>query len=51
MNVLLEGCMLGRGRAPETRLPRGRGCKHAAVQAWLADNPRISLHFTSTDCS
>jgi len=25
--------------------------KHAAVKAWLAKNPRITLHFTPTSCS
>jgi len=25
--------------------------KHAAVRAWLAKNPRITLHFTPTGCS
>jgi transposase len=25
--------------------------KHAAVRAWLKDNPRITLHFTPTSCS
>ena len=26
-------------------------CKHAQVRAWLARNPRITLHFTPTSCS
>ena len=25
--------------------------KHAAVRAWLATNPRITLHFTPAGCS
>jgi transposase len=25
--------------------------KHATVRAWLANNPRVTLHFTPTSCS
>jgi hypothetical protein len=54
---LPAGLQAGLGRAQagcEAHLHRGERHathKHAEVRAWLAKNPRITLHFTPTGCS